>query len=166
MGEIVGTHGVKGELRVNPWSDTPCFLKQFQILYLDSAGTRAVKVTSARVHGNLVLLCLLGIDSVEAAQAMRGKVLFMRRKDAALADGDYFIAELIGCEVRDADNPGTFYGTITDVSRTGANDVWHIRDDLGRESLLPAVAEFVIHTDIEKGLVQIRPIEGMLADED
>ena len=102
IGQIVGTHGVRGEMRVQPWCDSPQFIKEFRQLYLDENGNKQLEVRSCRPHGNVALLSVVGIDTVEAAAAMRGKVLYMRRSDARLPKGRYFISELIGCDVIDA----------------------------------------------------------------
>ena len=166
IGQIVGTHGVRGELRVNPWCDSPDFFKGFKKLYFDKNGAQPVNVLSCRPHGNIVLLCLEGVTGVEAASALKGKVLFINRKDAALPEGRYFISDLIGCKAIDADNSAVGYGTLCDISETGANDVWHIKGADGREYLLPAIADVVIETDIENGIVRIRPLKGIFNDED
>ncbi len=166
IGQIVGTHGVIGEIRVNPWCDTPEFVKGFQTLYFDGKGAEPVRVLSCRPHGSIVLLRLEGVDRMEAAAALRGKILYMRRKDARLPEGSYFISELLGCGVIDADDSGRKYGTLTDVSQTGANDVWHIRGDDGKEYLLPAIPQTVIETDIVTGVIKIRPLKGIFDDED
>ncbi|MBQ6019129.1 MAG: 16S rRNA processing protein RimM [Clostridia bacterium] len=159
VGQIVGTHGVRGEMRVQPWSDSPAFLKQFKTLYYDPRGERSVKVVSARVHGNVVLVTLEGVDTMEKAQAMRNTVLYMRRADARLPEGFYFVDELCGCSVFDADT-GAPYGVITAVTPTGANDVWHVEKD-GREYLFPAVAAFLGEVDVAAGRVTVRPIKGI-----
>ena len=100
IGQIVGTHGVRGELRVQPWCDSPEFFKKFKTLYYDAHGEKSVGVVCARPHGNIALLRLDGCDTVEKAASLRGKVLYMRRSDAHLKKGDWFIAELIGCPRR------------------------------------------------------------------
>ena len=166
IGEIVGTHGVHGELRLNPWCDSPDFVSRFKTLYYDSNGGCAAQIKSARPHGNIVLLRIAGIDSVEQAQKMRGKILYMKRSDAKLPKGRYFIAELTGCSVFDADEPQKCYGTLSDVSATGANDVWHITDGTGREYLIPAIPDVVIETDVANDRIVIRPLKGIFDDED
>ncbi|HZJ78792.1 MAG TPA: ribosome maturation factor RimM [Clostridia bacterium] len=166
LGRIVGTHGVKGELRVDPWCDSPDFFKPLKTLYFDNRGQKAVEIKSTRPHGKMVLLCLEGIDSIELAAALRGRVLFMRRSDAALEKGRYFISELIGCKVIDADNDKIEYGTISQVSATGANDVWHIVGKNNKEYLLPAIPMVIIDADVEKETVKIRPLKGIFDDED
>ena len=166
IGEIVGTHGVRGELRLNPWCDSPDFVSKFKTLYYDGNGSCAAKIKSSRSHGNIVLLMIEGIDSVEKAQKMRGKVLYMKRSDAKLPKGSYFIAELIGCTVYDADEPEKVYGTLSDISPTGANDVWHIKSENGREYLIPAIPDVCIETDVANNRIVIRPLKGIFDDED
>ena len=165
LGQIVGTHGVRGEMRLNPWTDSPDFVKQFKTVYYDNTGRNPVKVVSARTHGNIVLIKLDGIDSVDAASAMRNRIIYMRRSDAKLKAGTYFIEELIGCEVFDSEDDTKKYGVISDVSETGANDVWHITDEKGAEYLIPAIKEIVIKTDVEENRVVIKPMKGIFDDE-
>lgn len=166
VGQIVSTHGVRGEVRVDPWCDAPDFLRQFKTLYYDKNGTKPVKVLACRSHGNIAILKLAGVDTVDAAAALRGKVLYMARTDAKIAENSFFIQDLIGCRVLDADAPETCYGTFSDVSRTGANDVWHVTDDKGKEYLLPAIPPVVIDTDIDSGTILIRPLRGIFDDAD
>ena len=165
VGQIVGTHGVRGEVRVNPWCDSPEFIKQFKTLYYDKNGQSSVKVVVCRPHGNVALLKLDGVETVEAAAAMRNKVLFMKRSDAKIAEGSYFIAELCDCTVIDADDTDKVYGILTDVSETGANDVWHITND-GKEYLIPAIPDVVDSVDVKQGIIKIRPLKGIFEDED
>ena len=165
IGQIVGTHGVRGEMRVNPRCDTPDFIKQFKTLYFDKKGEKSVKVTACRTHGNLALIKIDGVDTVEAANALRNKVLYMKRADAKLKEGSYFIAELEDCTVVDVDDESIVYGVLTQVSETGANDVWHIKKD-GKEYLIPAIPPVVIDVDVVTGVIKIRPLKGIFDDED
>ncbi|MDR1927138.1 MAG: ribosome maturation factor RimM [Oscillospiraceae bacterium] len=162
IGTIVGTHGLKGELRVQPACDSPAFFGGFPVLYLDSKGEQPVRVTACRAHKHLALLCLEGVETVEQAQALLRRRLYFRRADARLEPGQYFIAELLGCEVLDANNPALCYGTLCDVSKTGANDVWHIRRPGGGELLIPLIDEVVRRVEIEENKVWITPLEGLL----
>lgn len=164
LGQIVSTHGVRGEMRFDPWCDSPSFVKKFKTLYFDASGEKPVKVLSARPHGNVVILMLEGITTVDEARALRGTVLYMKRSDAHLPKDTWFISELIGCKVVDADTEKV-YGEITDVTETGANDVYHIKTNTG-VALMPAVKEFIISTDVEEGIVKVRPIKGIFNDED
>lgn len=163
-GKIVGTHGVKGMLRVQPWCDSADFLKQFKYIYTDNNGENKLTVASANAHGNIVLMAVKGIDSIEKAETLRNKIIYIDRKDAKLPEGRYFIDDLIGCTVYDADTDSVL-GTLTDVSATGANDVWHISRD-GKEYLVPAIAEVIVSVDIERGSLKIRALKGIFDDED
>lgn len=165
LGQIVGTHGVRGEIRVNPWCDSPDFAKGFKTVFFDSCGSVSVKVVSCRPHGNIVLMKLDGVDSIEKAEKLRNKVLYISRDDAKLPDGTWFIEELLGCSVYDADTD-KYYGKISDISETGANDVWHITDDSGKEYLIPSIKEVVIDVNIQENLVRIRPLKGIFDDAD
>lgn len=165
LGQIVSTHGIKGEMRFNPWCDKPEFVKKFKTLYFDKNGEKSIKVISARPHGNMVILMLQDIDTVEKAQALKNTVLYMKRSDAHLPKGTWFVQELFDCTVID-DNNGKVLGTIVDVSETGANDVWHIKTPKGDEVLIPAIKQVIVNVDVEKGEILINPIKGLFEDED
>ena len=165
IGKITSTHGIKGEMRVQPWCDSPEYMKKFKTLYLDKKGEKPLQVSS-RPNGNMVSMKAQGIDTVEEAARYRDKILYMKRSDARLPEGTWFIQELIDCTVIDADDESKTYGTLSDVSATGANDVWHIKDSEGKEYLIPAIPPVVIDTDVEKGIIKIRPLKGMFDDED
>lgn len=163
-GMIVGTHGLRGELRVQPWSDSPDFLTGFNTLYLDDRGMQALSVRSARVHKNIVLLTAEGIDSIEAAERLRNKVLYVNRQNVELEPGRYFVQDLIGCGVFDADT-GVRYGGLTDVIATGANDVWQVTDEQGKDYLVPVIADVVVSVDVDAERIELRPLGGIF-DED
>jgi 16S rRNA processing protein RimM len=162
-GKIVGTHGIKGMLRVQGWCDSGEFLQQFKYIYIDSEGKTKFAVKSAQPHGNVVLMALKGVDSIEQAEALRNKTIYIDRKDVNLPEGRYFIADLIGCKVTDADS-GKALGTLTEVSETGANDVWHIEND-GKEYLVPAIDEIIVSVNVKDEDIVIRPLKGIFDDE-
>lgn len=166
LGQIVSTHGVRGELRVNPWCDSPEFAAKFKTLYFDKNGNQSVKVVSSRAHGNVVLMKLQGTDTIEQAQALKNKILYLKREDAKLPSGTWFIEELLTCRVLDSEDNSICYGVLSDVSQTGANDVWHITSENGKEYLLPAIKEVVINADVENGNIYIKPLRGIFDDED
>jgi len=158
-GKVVSTHGVRGEVKVKPWCDSPEFLCEFETLYLDGQGQKPVRVISARSHKGMALLLFEGTGSIGEAASFRGKVLYIDRNDAP-DDGKPFLQDLIGLTVRDADT-GEVYGKIADVIETGANDVYIVRDDAGRERLVPVIPQVIIKTDINGGEIIIRPLEGL-----
>ena len=157
-GKIVSVHALKGEVKVEPWCDSPDFLAEFEELYLNGEW---VNVERARVQKNMVILKLEGVDTPEAAGKLVGKILYIDRDQVELDEGTYFIADLIGLKVVDADDPEKVYGTLTQVSSTGANDIYHILFLDGKTYYIPAIPQVVIKTDLEAGVMVIRPLEGL-----
>lgn len=158
-GKIVSTHGLRGEVKVLPWCDGPEALLPIKTFYLDKGATPK-KAEKCRVQKNMVLLKLEGVDTPEAAQALRGRVLWLDREEDTLAEGQYYIQDLIGLTVEDADT-GEVYGVLRDVSETGANDVYHVAFPDGRVQLVPAIPQVVERIDIDGGKMLIRPLEGL-----
>ena len=163
-GKIVGTHGIKGEVRIEPWCDSPEFLCVFKKLYLDENGQTFIEVKS-RPHKNITLAKIKGVDTIEAAEKFRGKIVYINREDITLDEGVNFVQDLIGLEVRDAEN-GTVYGKITDVLRTGSNDVYEITDSNNKKYLAPVIDEVVEEINVDGGFVLIHPMKGIFDDED
>ncbi len=163
IGKIVGTHGIIGELRVECWCDSPQFVAQFKNLYLKK-GEEKLEV-KARPHKNIALVKIKGVDTIEQAELLRGKILYMRRKDAKLPKGSYFVQDLIELSVKDADTD-FLYGTITDVLKTGANDVYEVKDESGKAYYLPVIPSVVNKVCPDKGYVLITPMKGIFDDED
>ncbi len=164
VGKIVGTHGVKGMVRIQLWADNQDFLSTFKRVYLDKDGNEALSLIKASAHGNVCIAAFKGIDTIEAAEKLRNKVVFIARKDAKLPKDRYFIADLIGCKVYDADT-NDILGEISDVSETGANDVWHIKNG-DKEYLVPVIDDVLVSVDIDSETVIIRPLKGIFDDED
>lgn len=161
LGKVVAIHALKGEIRLQPWCDTPDFAAGFKKVYLDGD---PIKVRSARPHKNIVIMQLDGINTPEAAQALVNKVLYISRDQVKLPKGTYFVADLIGLKVVDADDENIVYGELTEVSPTGANDVYHIRFADGKTRYIPAIPQVVIQTDLKNGIMKIRPLEGLFDD--
>lgn len=162
-GKIVGTHGVRGMVRVQPWCDSGDFLCSFRTLYTDAGGKNKLKVISAKPHGNVVIMALENVNSIEDAEKLRGSVIYIDRRDTRLPEGRYFISDLLGCGVTHADT-GEDLGVITDISSTGANDVWHITRD-GREYLVPAIDDVIVTVNPAGESVVIRPLKGIFDHE-
>ena len=154
-GQIVNTHGIRGEVKIVPWCDTPEFLCGFDTFYLD--GT-PVKVESARAHKGNVIAKLAGVDDVNGAMRLKNKVISIDRSGVILPPGRHFIADLIGLEVREAES-GRVLGKIEDVLTLPANEVYVVKGE--KEHLIPAVDEFLAETNLEGGYVRVRLIEGM-----
>ncbi len=157
-GKIVTVFGIKGEVKVQPWCDTPDFLCEFDTLYYKS-GTPVI-IERSRVQKNMVIMKIEGTDTVEDAQKLRNRVLYIDRDDVELEEGSYFIQDLIGLEVIESKD-GKLYGKISDVTQTGANDVYHIRAEDGKEYLIPAIPDVIDSVDIEGGVMKITALDGL-----
>ncbi len=153
-GQITNTHGIQGEVRIVPWADSPDFLRQFSTLYVDGAPK---KVLSARVHKGSVIAKLDGVDTVEGAMLLKGKTVQLRRADAKLPEGAFFLADIIGLDV--VDEAGEKLGTLKEVLSPSRQQVYVVAGE--REILIPAVPEFILETNIEGGYLKVRLIEGM-----
>lgn len=165
VGEVVTTHGVDGEVRVYPWCDAPSDLCKIKKFYTSETGGSPLSAVNVRAHKNVVIAKLEGYDSVEKSRSLVGKKLYAERSDFPLPKGRYFICDLLGARVSDADT-GEEYGEIFDVINHGATDIYCIKTLSGEERMIPAVDEIVISRDIEAKEVKIRPIAGLLSDED
>ncbi len=155
-GEIVTTHGVKGEVKVLPWLDSPEDLCDFDRCRIDG---KTYEIEQCRVQKTCNLVKLAGIDTMEAAQLMRGKKIELYRED--IDDEVIFAAELIGVEVY---CEGKMIGKIRDVLDYPGNSVYIVKGEY--EYMIPAVKAFILSTDMEKNEMQVRLIEGMRSDED
>lgn len=157
-GKIVNVHGLKGEVKVYPWCDSPQLLCEFDTLYTNK-GTQSIEIEYAKVQKNMVIMKIKGIDTVEHANELKNKILYLDRNDLELGENTYFIQDLIGLQVFDVDD-NTFYGVLSDVLETGANDVYTIRnEELNKEFLIPAIPQVVISTDIDNNIMKIKPLE-------
>ncbi len=155
-GQIVTTHGVRGEVKVLPWGDSPEFLKGFHRVRI---GGNEYKVESCRSQKSCNLLKLKGVDSMEAGEALRGKTVEVYRQDA---DPELiFAAELMGMRVMCGDQE---LGEITDVLDYPGNMVYVVSGE--HEYMIPAVKQFVLSTDLDSNVMQVAVIEGMRSDED
>lgn len=162
--KIVATHGIRGEVRCQYFCDSAEFLCEFEELYLDKNGEKPVEIARAYPHKNVVIMKIDGIDTVEDAQKLIGKTLYMDRDDVELDEGVYYIQDIIGLTVKDIDS-GEVYGKISDVYQNGATDVYSIKKENGTELMFPCIDEVVKKIDIEAGEMLIKPLEGLF-DED
>lgn len=156
-GKIVGTHGIKGAVRFQPWSDNADFLANIKTVFLPDNST--LNIISVKPHGNIAIILFENVNSIEDAEKLRNKVLRVRRSDADIPEGRYFIEELLSSKVFDQKS-GELLGVLSDVSKTGANDVWHIKRG-EKEYLIPAIESVVVSVDIENGKIVINPMEGI-----
>ncbi len=155
-GEIVTTHGVRGEVKVLSWLDSPDMLCEFSRCRI---GGKEYAMDAVRVQKTCNLVKLRGVDTMEDAQKLRGKTMELYRED--ISDELIFAAELVGVEVFAGE---TSIGKITEVLDYPGNSVYVVQGE--REYLIPAVKEFILSTDLEKNEMRVKLLEGMASDED
>lgn len=155
-GEIVTTHGVRGEVKVLSWLDSPEMLCEFDRCRISG---REYVMDSVRVQKTCNLVKLRGVDTMEDAQKLRGKTMELYRED--ISDELIFAAELVDVEVY-AD--GACIGKIKEVLDYPGNSVYVVQGE--REYLIPAVKEFILSTDLERNQMQVKLLKGMASDED
>ena len=163
-GKVVTTHGVRGEMKLELWCDGVAFLKKVGRLYTTPQGGRCYKITSIRPQGQMALLQLEGVSDMDAARALRGQVFYFDRDDATLPAGKWYVADLIGCEVRDADT-GKVYGVVTSVDHPGAQDIYTVKAPSGKEYMFPGVDAFLKERNPPEGYLLVTPIPGLLDDD-
>lgn len=161
VGQIVNAHGIRGEVKVNPQGFDPEFLTEFDTLYLDG---RPVRVLGARVHKSTVLLRLPGVEDMDAALALKGREVSIRRMDARLPEGEFFDRELLGLRVIDWQTQQEI-GLVEKVLPYPAHKVYQVRGQ--REYLIPAVpGVFIHHIDPDAGEMWVHLMKGLATDED
>lgn len=155
-GEVVNTHGVRGEIKMLPWLDSPESMLAFSRCRV---GGKDYEISACRVQNTCNLLKLAGVDTMEQAQALRGKKVLLYREDAG--DDVIFAAELVGVEVF---CDGKSIGTVADVLDYPGNQVYVVKG--GKEYMIPAVKEFILSTSLEDNRMEVKLLEGMETDAD
>lgn len=161
IGKIVNTHGIHGDVKVQPWCDSPDFLASFDRLYTKSQVE--IRILRASVHKGNVLMHLDGVNTVEDAQKLRNTILYMNRDDVELEEGAFFIQDAIGLPAYD-ERVGRQIGTVQDILSGPASDLYVIEEE-GKTHYIPGVPAFLREVDLEKGRVTFCTIEGLLADD-
>lgn len=161
IGKIVNTHGVRGDIKVQPWCDSPEFLAEFETLYLKDQSP--ITITAAKVHKGCVLMHMEGVDTIEQAELMRGTTLYMNRDDVELEEGAFFIQDVIGLPVYD-ERVGREIGIVKEVLDGPAGDLYVVKDG-SKQHMIPGVPQFLREVDLENGKITVCTIEGLLSDE-
>jgi len=159
IGKIVNTHGFRGDVKMQTWSDTPEDVTALKKLYRLNNGVYTVmKIKKCSVHKGMALIKFEGVDDFDSANILREEILYADRNDMKLDEGVFFIADLIGVDVVDIDT-GRIYGKLKEVMQYGIHDIYTVETPRG-EVLIPAVSEFVKKIVPEEGIF-VKPIEGM-----
>ena len=158
IGKIVNTVGLKGEVKVYNYSDSIEIYETIESIYVED---RLTVIENVRAQKNMVILKLEGADDRNAAEALRGKELYITEDDLPeLPEGQYYVRDLIGMSVTEED--GNLLGRVTDVLQNTAQDIFEVESENGKKLLIPKVDQFVLDIDAEKREITVRLIEGML----
>jgi len=163
MGKIVNTHGIKGEIKIYPYTDDPARFEHFSYILIEGEAEKKFKVSSVRVHKNMVLLKLSGFNDINTVQKFMDKAIYLYRNDIEALDGDdegHYVVDLIGCDIIDAE--GTVLGVLKDVLQHTAQDLYEVAMPSGGVFYIPVVDEFVKNIDIEKRQITVKIIEGLI----
>ena len=162
VGIISSTHGVRGEVKVFPTTDDMKRFKKLKEVLLDTGKeTLTLEIEGVKFFKQFVILKFKGYDNIDDIVKYRGKSLFVPRENAVkLQKDEYFIADLIGLKVVNED--GSFTGVLKDVMETGANDVYIVEREDGKEVLIPAIKDCILQVDFEKEQVLVHLLEGLL----
>ena len=162
VGQIVNTFGVKGMLKVKPFTDDVNRFEELKKVYIcKKEKLEEVEIEEVKYHKDMVLLKVKGIDDMNEAEKVKGLYLKIDRKNAKKLPKDtYFIADLLGLEVYS--DIGELLGKVDDIFRTGANDVYVVKNENGKQLLLPGIPDVIKEIDLEKGIIIVHLLKGLV----
>ncbi len=164
VGVIASTHGIRGEVKVFPTTDSASRFKKIkEVILISEEGTQSLQIESVKFFKKFVILKFTGIDNINDIEKYKGCELYVdRAKAQRLGRNEYYIADLLGMEV--VQDTGRKLGTIKDVIETGANDVYVVAMEQGKELLIPAIKQCILSVDIESGRMEVHLLEGLLEE--
>ncbi|MCI5892374.1 MAG: ribosome maturation factor RimM [Clostridiales bacterium] len=158
IGKIVNTHGIRGEVKVQPWCDDPYIFDELEYLIIDG---REYEVIKNRLHKNCQIIQLDGITSMNDAELMRNKIVKVERDALELPEGRYFVTDIEGLTVREEN--GRVLGVVDEVIKTGSNDVYSLKDTFNHKPILiPVIDGVIIETNIDEGYITVRLMKGLI----
>lgn len=162
VGVISSTHGVRGEVKVFPTTDDPARFEELETVLLDTGKEKLeLEIAGVKFFKNMVILKFKGYDSINDVERYRGRDLWITREQAVpLGEDENFVADLIGLAV--VTDGGETLGTMKDVMFTGANDVYVVERENGKELLLPAIKDCILDVDLENGVMTVHVLDGLL----
>ena len=162
IGQIVNTFGIKGFVKANPWvNDITRFDNLKKVYIKNKKNLQELEIEEVKYHKNQVLLKFKGIETVEQADLLRNYIIEIDRKDAIpLKKGQYFIADLLESEVYT--DEGVLLGILDDIYNTGSNDIYVVKDELGKSTLLPGIPEVIKNVDLENKKITVHLLKGLV----
>ena len=161
LGQIVNVKGLKGEVKVNPFTENIDRFDELKTVLIKFKNeSKEFEIEKVGYHKNQVILKFKWINTIEEAEKLRNSYILIDRNDLEpLEEGVYYITDLLGLEVYTED--GTLLGKVDDIYNTGSNDIYVVKDDLGKQKLLPGIPEVLKNVDLEHGKIIVNLIEGL-----
>ncbi len=162
IGQIVNTFGIKGMVKVKPFTDDIEQFEKLKKIYVKTKNSKKeYEIEQVKYHKNLILIKFVGIDKIEEAEILKGNYLIRdRENEEPLEEGTYYIVDLLGLEVFEED--GNLLGNVEDIYNTGSNDIYVVKNELGKQILLPAIADVIKKIDLENKKITVHLIKGLI----
>ncbi|MBE7045001.1 MAG: ribosome maturation factor RimM [Ruminococcaceae bacterium] len=161
VGKIINTHGLRGEVKVMPWTDTPDVFEDLERVFIKNRqGEKELTIRNIKYQKNNLIIKFAELERIEEAELLKNSILLADREDLGeLPEGVYYITDLIGlCVVNEEENK---IGTLSDVLQTGANDVYVVKREGAKDFLIPVIDGVVLSVDLEAKKVTVRLMEGL-----
>lgn len=162
IGQIVNTFGIKGMVKVNPFTDNIRRFDKLKKVYIGSVKEKEeIEIEEVKYHKNMVLIKFKDINNPDEANLLRNKYLFIDRKDEdPLEEGTYYIVDMLGLDVYTDENE--LLGTLDDIYNTGSNDIYVVKNELGKQILLPAIKDVIKEVNLEEKKIIVHLIPGLI----
>lgn len=163
IGKVVNTHALKGEIKIQPWCDSPEMFNELEYIYI---GENEYEIERTRIHKNFVIAKLFDVDSIEVAETLKNSVITVERDELGeLPEGVYYICDLLGCKVFEEN--GKYLGKVEDVIKTGSNDVYSLSDTKsGKPLLIPVIPDVVLSVDTEEKIIKVKLLKGLVEEDE
>lgn len=162
LGQIVNTFGIKGMVKIKPFTENVEQFEKLKKIYIKNKnGKKEYEIEEVKYHKGMVLIKFKGIENPEDAEILRGGYVLIDRKDAKpLEEGTYYIVDLLGLEVYTEED--VLLGNVDDIFNTGSNDIYVVKDGLGKQVLLPGIPEVIKQVDLENKRIIVHLIPGLM----
>lgn len=162
IGQIVNTFGIKGQVKVVPFTNDANRFEEVKKIYIVSKSTKKeVEIEEVKYHKNMVLLKFKGFNKIEEVEDFKNCYIEIDRKDGKkLEEGEYYIVDLLGLDV--LTDEGQNLGKLEDIYNTGSNDIYVVKNSLGKQVLLPCIKEVIKNIDLEKKQITVHLLDGLM----
>lgn len=162
IGQIVNTFGINGMVKVVPFTDDIKRFDELKRVYIENNNIeKEYQIEQVKYHKNIILIKFKNINKIEEAEKLKNKYLKINREDTKpLEEGRYYIVDLLGLDVYTQEE--VLLGKIEDIYNTGSNDIYVVKDELGKQLLLPAISDVIKQIDIKKGKIIVHLLNGLV----